>query len=95
MCTNGTPLIQALEEVGGTIQKEHLVSSFAPLFNIPNVIKIRLIFPKICIQPNGNARRIYGQTNGSQDFPFSVEDLYATTLEEDNTEVVLEYLRMC
>lgn len=47
-----TPLIQALEEVEGSVKEEHLVSSSAPTFNISNLIKMRLMSPKNGIRPH-------------------------------------------
>lgn len=54
-----------------------------------------LVSPKHCIRTIGDTRRTTGQSSGYL-FPlFEVDDFVAPIFEEDNKEVVMEYLKMC
>lgn len=89
-----THIIKTLEEVGGIDQDEHLVFSFARVFNIHNVLKMRLIAAKENIKPNIEVIRLAWHSSGSQDIVFLVGDSYAPIFEEGNREVIQENIRM-
>lgn len=80
-----------MEEVGGSIKEEHLVSSFTPTLNISNLIIIRLVSHKHCIRPNGDSRTTLGTRGGIVVVLFELVDFLAPIFKEDNKEVVLEY----
>lgn len=56
---------------------------------------MRLVSPKNCVRPSGDAKRSTGQASSSQTAPSEVDDSFAPIFAEDNKEVVLEYPRMC
>lgn len=79
-----TRLFKALEEVGGEIKVDHLVSSSTPLFNIDNIIRMKFIAAKDNIKPNTDVKSLTGHSRRTQDIPFLVGDSYAPIFEEDN-----------
>lgn len=72
------------------MRDELMVFYTAQVFNINNIIKMRLFVEKDNIKLDSEIKKLTDQTGASKETYFTVGDPYAPIVEEENKEIIQE-----